>query len=385
MRSRGASLECFFKEGLSWGAFEKLARTAAVACDDETQATTPISLPLGLKRSATTLSVLESLPTELLRMVTSELEIPDKVALGLCSQWLWSNFLRELQAMFAASIAPWAGQIIICTSTWLSDLPPALHAAYPELGVQNAKWLQKHREMSVRGMRYGIRGMAPARSWNWDTYRFRDAQDLLNFKLESQYRRALEDKAKGEEGLTEKLQEALDLQIKDTARYNLRRAPHGSAWVLRNLDTRELVRFERTYGRSGSRETIQVAVKGFPWLTLDFAITMRICWAGHLSDKLEEVAANRKRNPLHYGVWAGHRFDVIHAEDLDSKEWRDVTAEVVSEAKGLSCSLSMNGNYGNDNDADDDGDDGSDSSIAVNNDNNSDSDRGSESDSDSHK
>ncbi|KAK7752943.1 hypothetical protein SLS62_005102 [Diatrype stigma] len=372
---RGSVQKWFFKEGLSWGAFEKLARPTAAACDDKTPAATPLSLLVGLKRPATTLSVLESLPAELFRMVTSELDIPDKVALGLCSQWLWSNFLPELQAVFSKNTAPWAGQIIMCTSTWMTDWPPALQAAYPELGLENAEWLKT------------CRGMPPARKWNWDTYSYKDAQDLLDLKLESQYRRAIEDKNKGEDGLPEKLQAVLVLQIKEVARYHLRRVPHGSTWVLRNLDTRELVRFERIIAESS--ETIQVAVKGSPWLTLDFALTMRICWEGELSDEPEDPTDDRWRAPLQYGVWAGHRFDVIRAEDLNSKEeWRDVTTEVVNEAKELHCSLPTYA-YDSDDNNDNNDNDASNSSMAVNDDDDSSiysiNDSDSESDSDSDK
>ncbi len=322
----------FLSDGLSWGAFEKLARPTALR-GSEAQARTAF-LPAWLETQrrpagAGALSALESLPTELLCMVTADLEIADRTALGLCSQQLWCHFLGGLRATYRAGVAPWAGRMVLCTSTWLTELPPAIYAAYPEIAESNAWWL-------ARTDRHW--GMPPARRWNWDTFSFADVAEV------DPEPRCLAAFEKHAVGLSDGLRDELGSRI--TREFLCpRSAPaDGGAWVLRNLDTREVVRFEKlpptkTGGGEGEEEEegTRIAVSGYPWLTLDFALIMRICWSVGGSDYFEDSAEEAKRSRLDHGVWAAHRFELTEAGELglsgEKEGWRDVTDELVNEAK----------------------------------------------------
>ena len=307
----------FLRWERSWGAFEKLART------EPDQPAVPITpLPPQFRNTSESLSPVELLPPELLRMVFSGLEVSDKVALGLCSQTLWCNFIHELQSFYRANIAPWAGKLIICTGSWLTDVPPEVHALYPEIDEN-----ERARPMTRNNRR---RGMAAARRWNWDAYYlFTD----VGCGIESRCLEAFKahTSSTSSSRMPEKLQEELCSKLKKGYLYP-QRISLGSSWVLRNLNTREIVHFSLAKNDDGDHFRPVIGCS-HPWLTLDFVLTMRICWLGHLRDRGIELEAKRRIRPLHYGPWAGHRFDLIEAEDLDQTEaWKDCTSDVASEA-----------------------------------------------------
>ncbi|KAJ7805205.1 hypothetical protein B0H14DRAFT_3485375 [Mycena olivaceomarginata] len=82
-------------------------------------------------------------------------------------------------------------------------------------------------------------------------------------------------------------------------------------WVLRNLDTKEVVHFQAVK-REGFKDTVCLAVSGLPWLTLDFVLTLRILWPD----------LNRYNDPqpsnVKVGAWAGHKFDVVETANLET-------------------------------------------------------------------
>ena len=316
-RSPSEHVKEFLRSDRSWGAFEKLARTEP---NEPALQITP--LPLEFRKPTKSPSSVELLPPELLRMISSGLEVSDKVALGLCSQALWCNFIHELQSSYRANIAPWAGKLVICTGSWLTDVPSEVHALYPEIDEN-----ERARPMTRNNRR---RGMAAARRWNWNAYyRFPD----VGYDTESQYLEAFKAHASSTR-MPEKLQEELCSRLKRKYLYP-RRISLNNSWVLRNLNTREIVHFRLAKNDDGNHHR---PVIGFfhPWLTLDFVLTMRICWYGHLRDRGTDLEAKRRSYPLHYGIWAGHRFDLIEAKDLDQTEaWKDSTSDVASEAVAL--------------------------------------------------
>lgn len=122
----------FLRDGLSWGAFEKLARVPIREPTTTTTAATAAAFPSTLRPSTAnnSLSPLETLPLELRRMIDAELSPTDQLAVGLCSRRLWHYCLGILRAAYrAATVAPWAGCRLACTSTWLTELPAPIRAA----------------------------------------------------------------------------------------------------------------------------------------------------------------------------------------------------------------------------------------------------------------
>jgi hypothetical protein len=63
---------------------------------------------------------------------------------------------------------------------------------------------------------------------------------------------------------------------------------------------------------------------------------MRICWTTAFGYAAEEYL-KRGVYYLYRGKLAGHRFDIVMQEDSLAKRdgWKDITAEVVSEAQRL--------------------------------------------------
>lgn len=110
--------------------------------------------------------------------------------------------------------------------------------------------------------------------------------------------------------------------------------PKRLGWVLRNQTTKEYVRICASSGYNG--EDYVVHVSGARWLRLDDVLIMRICWTTAFGYAAEEYL-KRGVYYLYRGKWAGHRFDVVMQEDSLAKRdgWKDVTAEVVSEARRL--------------------------------------------------
>jgi hypothetical protein len=115
--------EVLFQQDKSWDAWSKLARPVDSSCLSQRA-----SLPepsYRTKTAAVSRSILECKPAELLKMVFDDevLEKQDIIALGLCSQSLWQNMLRQVESAYRKFAAPWAGTEIACTGSYLMDLP----------------------------------------------------------------------------------------------------------------------------------------------------------------------------------------------------------------------------------------------------------------------
>ena len=87
-----------------------------------------------------------------------------------------------------------------------------------------------------------------------------------------------------------------------------------------------------------------VHVKGIPWLSLDKALVLRVCWAApyfaYDDDGYDPECALLAQ--LKRGKWAGHCFDVVRASDLETDEnWQDVTKDIIREAKAWEPMVSV--------------------------------------------
>ena len=306
----GTSPQHFMLGDFTWDAFERLVTKSVRHHDSHTLLTKVLSASRVHGQS-----VLENLPPELLTMIieSPHLDKKDVLALALCSQTLWSIVVDYIKHREAQEL--WAGTPLILTGTYLTDFAPAIHNIFPDLRVQEAEWLKRSRG---RGSYGG--GMCPARRWNWGAV--------------SEY-----------EDVTSPKQDWLDSldalsstsQVGTTALAHLRQDLNETLrpvwakgndtvtdWVLRNLTTHEYIALKRDHRYKV--EKMYFHVKGSPWLSLDKALVLRICWG--------DVPGNNCS--IARGGWAGHRFDVVPCVEAEwNGEWADVTMEILREAKAF--------------------------------------------------
>ncbi|KAF2195279.1 hypothetical protein K469DRAFT_757496 [Zopfia rhizophila CBS 207.26] len=104
--------EYFIEESTNW-VWSTLTRPAPVQLKDAADL-----------RSITRLSILQSMPNELLDMIFKELidEKEDLMALGSCSEYLWDLMVRKMHSQYIKSAAPLAGKKIVFQDTWSKDL-----------------------------------------------------------------------------------------------------------------------------------------------------------------------------------------------------------------------------------------------------------------------
>jgi hypothetical protein len=89
--------------------------------------------------------------------------------------------------------------------------------------------------------------------------------------------------------------------------------PKETEWILRNLDTREIV-------------SSKVLAK--KKLNIADTLLMKICWTT-IPSRGEEFFN------VHQGEWAGHRFDIVAKDIHDGAGWKDVSEKVANEASVL--------------------------------------------------
>ncbi|KAJ7361234.1 hypothetical protein DFH08DRAFT_843520 [Mycena albidolilacea] len=302
----------FFNSGLSWDAFGKLAH---VGRDSKS----PFLLRQ-LVRAPVMSSRLEKLAAELLCIISAGLDVDDLIALGLCSQTLWCIAMCQLQDEYQRRKAPWAGTPIICTSTHLTSVPDSFRQVNPGLIEEMEAW-EVRRQMATHRTRMG---MSPIRRWNWGA--LNDYSEVVDVhSLSSQCLAAFSAKVESS-GIPKKLQATLQRTMTNDL-FRPSSVHNRSKWVLRNLDTKEVVHFQAVK-REGFKDTVCLAVSGLPWLTLDFVLTLRILWPD----------LNRYNDPqpsnVKVGAWAGHKFDVVEAATLEPGEsWQDVTEDIAREAE----------------------------------------------------
>jgi hypothetical protein len=302
-----------FNQNQSWDAWSKLAKPVDFDLSRQTASFTKHGC--GAKTSTSSLSSLECMPAELLKMVFDDeiLEKQDITALGLCSQTLWQHMLERVESEYRKNAAPWADSEIACTGTYLEDLPESFDKDNMALDSVTLKDGPVRRVM--------------ARRFNWAAW--------------SEYERPKENQQ--DEWCSALLTHRITAAIPGSYWVKLEEdvscsklfpnfTSKGSGWVLRNQTTKEYVRI---CASSERKEDYVASVSSARWLRLDDVLIMRICWTTRSGG--EERADLEKGIYLYRGKWAGHRFDIVMQEDSLAKTdgWKDITAEIVSEAQKL--------------------------------------------------
>ena len=296
-------------------------------------------------------SPIESLPIEIVDMIIADpcLEPIDIVSLGLSSYSLWIYVLQHI--VQKCQKAPWADTPLLCSGSWTMSLPQAIHDIKPELKQQEENFFKLS----------GDHGACPARNFNWGA--------ISSFTEHSEQHRgsvwvqAFIDLSgpscipvKGLQGLRTSLEAVAGLnqaKIPTRGLKRLRRSLEAvinpskstvpTAWTLRNHTTKECVFLKA--GHTYRKNEYDVHVKGMPWLSVDRALLLRICWScAHVTEddvfagydaKWEQHA--RLLAQMKRGKWAGHCFDIVPSARAsqakkEQQEWCDVTSEIIKEA-----------------------------------------------------
>ena len=324
--SRETLPQNFLLGDFTWDAFDRLAQCGKQELDLQSMLS---SLPQRRSKKA---SPLERVPPELLNIIISDpcLDVEDVIAFGLASQSLWLHVLGHIQD--ACAKAPWAGTPLLCTGSYLMSVPPAIHALYPIMEQEEKEFFNR----PGRGSRgCPARGICPARKFNWNS--ISDYVDRTDHDHREVWLNSFTN-LRGSSGIPDGYLNALQVSLKDALSVT-RPADPPRTWILRNHTTHEFVSLKacRMYGK----QERCVHVNGLPWLSLDKALILRICWAAPsprlYNDDKDENEYDTEHNlmkKLKRGQWAGHSFDVVCAEGTElSEQWHDVTKEVVKEGR----------------------------------------------------
>jgi hypothetical protein len=267
-----------FSQQPTWDVFSLLARPILPPF-----ASPPIAN--SIPRAPAKNSPLESLSNEILDMILDELpEKSDRLAFGLSSQAFWQLVLRRIRARYLKCAAPWAGTKLAFQGSYSMDLP----APFKEPGVVHIP------------NRFG--NMCEARRFFWAIYGSDEPVEVRKEQaawIES-----------GNEYCTWGM-ESYWARIKEDIRCDL--FPKKTEWILRNLDTHEIVSSKVLAERK---------------LNLADALLMKICWTTIPSHGEEFF-------DMHQGEWAGHRFDIVARDIQDETGWQDVSEKVANEASEL--------------------------------------------------
>lgn len=262
------------------------------------------------------------LPIELLDIIFHNLDIEHVFILGLQSQHFWNVARKHIQAYYASSCAPWAGEGIICVGEYLQPTD------YPQniLSESGKKELQKglseseiwHDVSTDEGSTDFISG--PTNLYSLADARYRQSREWDHW---------LGDRLIGRAALLKewhRLPELRSSQIRSELRcYNLSDFyPEDQPWVLRNLTTQEYVRSEAIAIKPEYIHGPNIVVLGFGEV-----VWSRICWSTETDCSMDYT------DNIHRGIWAGHRFDIttLHRHkqgSLEGTEWKDVSEEVAN-------------------------------------------------------
>jgi hypothetical protein len=317
----------FDPKGL-FGAMEKLARPAR-PLPSNTSSTSPLLVDLTVGNLAER-SGFESLPVEIVFSIleSGDLSKADILSLALASSSLLPIIVSHIQFNYLKTAAPWAGTPIACVGNYTLDLP----AAFMEDDILAGKFEDWQKNTPVprfqghgRGMGASRRGLPPARRFFWDATQF--GKPSSPQREEQEWRNALKGMVLGAtEGV-----EALSSQLGCSELF-----PKDTKWVLRNLTKMEYYipqpfpavtrkRLTKPYSReTGSTKRVHVP----KILRFDDVLLFRTCW----------TRMNGDSSQLEKGSWAGDCFDIVPSREFDTEglnEWRDVSKEVVEEARGL--------------------------------------------------
>jgi hypothetical protein len=301
--------DILFREEMNWNAWYKLARPILPALtSSERPSQSAIRLPSGR-------SYVETMPAELLAMVLNDgaLDKSDIICFGMASEPLWQHTLQHIRKeRRPVPAAPWAGVELACTSTYLIDLPgPFTDNDLARSSVQS----------------HHCPPMVLARQINWAAMR---DYDVPSEDPEIAWNLAFE----AHRGVAGHISEAQFTKFGDNLRSVSRTFCNNyrnGIWILRNLSTREYVRCRPQAYLGGTRGYVDHP--DGKWLCIDDVLLMRICWTTSTAwDPKDDIIVSRR------GQWAGHCFDIValdreEAFRLVNGKWKDVTKDVIQEAK----------------------------------------------------
>ncbi|KAM0429627.1 hypothetical protein ACHAPT_006232 [Fusarium lateritium] len=249
-------------------------------------------------------SRLERLPPELIDMILGPLGASGMVALGLCSRTLWRHVTSLAQSHYriSANDPSWAGVPLICTSSFIDDLPETLHGLYPEV---TEAWSVDENDDRIN----------PSNTWR---------QRMLQCSAEASkdpngYLVAF-DSYITISGIPKELHTLLKASL-DRIHYT-----EGTRWRLRNLTTKEYVSMGLVL-ENNNRDRMTLALQTHRWATVDAILLWYICWTSLLGEKaipIDNSSARLESLLQRRGPWAGHSFDIIQEGGPDPG-WKDVT------------------------------------------------------------
>ncbi|KAF2770267.1 hypothetical protein EJ03DRAFT_78072 [Teratosphaeria nubilosa] len=291
----------FLQGGEPWDAFRKLAKPSTIARN--------IMLPETIMPQTAQLSSIEKMPAEIISMI-----LEDRVAFGISSTTLWTHLLSHAQQDTRRSMSSWADTPLICTGTWLQDLPKTIYTAYPDVWEREQEYLRRTRVWY---------GPCPAREWNYKHIRLeKDSRQSCKEKWLAAY-----------DAVASKVLPKLNLS---TLHVTLAAASTGPAfwtrrnWILRNKTTKQFFRIKVDQPRHFQGPSIHVG--SAPWLSLDRVLLLRVSWG--VADWDPSRSRPQETNlKLTRGEWAGHCFNVVEDMSFDVGQWRDVTEDIVEEGK----------------------------------------------------
>ncbi|CAK1356563.1 unnamed protein product [Cercospora beticola] len=322
--------EAFVNKKWRFGAFEKLLRRTNVptklSCDDEGSCDqvggVPSQLIPAIAKETKPLAPIERLPVELLNIVLDDpdLDKKDRIALGCCSITSWIFVKAHILADCKRNRISWAGKSLICTGTWLSDLPTSIVELFPDYVEEQKDWNARTHGHHV-GARYGP---CPARMWN-----YRQSDESVEVEPES----VEEEWMSALESWTSRFGEDVPWKVLEADLKRALRADSGlwnagpKSFVLRNLTAGEKVLLDVAHP-NGSTTCAKAVVKGYPDVSLDAALLTRICWG-------RGILRERKHAKGH---WAGHRFEILPADVSEGEtNFVDVTDDFVKHSDDALC------------------------------------------------
>ncbi|KAH7259269.1 uncharacterized protein BKA55DRAFT_562280 [Fusarium redolens] len=291
----------------------------------------------GLPSSRSTLqqsqgqACLKMLPAELLRTIFELLKVEDFMALGLCSQALWSHAIRWAKSGYVRwrNEYSWIDTPIICAGDKLQVLPQALRHILPKAIPDEIT------SEPDRPGQHDTRTKSQAKTWFDESVK---SFERVPFPYDYSYPEAFLKQIKDAN-----IPESLHLPMK-TCLPTLSLEP-GSKWFLRNLTNKEYIRMEAVVT---SDDEATVSLPGHKWLTLDIILLWVISWRGDGRKKawswkkLESFRGFTDQEltdtwhdptygplfmdfwPIWTGPWAGHNLDVVTEQRLDN-DWEDRT------------------------------------------------------------
>ena len=329
----------------TWDSWSRLARPA-VSRHALSSRKTPLPCSAHVK---TELAPLERMPTELLTLIieSDTLEKEDVIALGLSSPSLWQHAVQQVRKACYQIAAPWANTPIACTGTYLTSLPPVFERDNPDPG-RSPRIISQITQNGIRSQFSYIDRMCWARKFNWAAVSEHRKAESPSHES-SAWTRALHKHL-----ATVKVSAPAVRQMEEDISYEQLFASTDSNWLLRNLTAHEFVRCKAPMGG----KMAHVDHPDSEWIRIDDVLMMRICWS-----RITRWASAEEQLPeaWKFGPWAGHSFEIVPQQEQtgltagEGREWRDVTLEVVKQARRVMSTLRRREIHDDDDDNDDGG------------------------------